>query len=461
MEAACSSLHDLVTLARFEEQLEAHIEGLRVADEESRPHPVADGGGAGQEASWRRAAQWQTADEAFVCARLALEAAAVSRRGGPPCGDRLAALLELAGRPFALGPHGPHRPACDVARGIASAAAWLPWPQVEDAVRAWAASDEPVRRYCALMAATLQRMPAGTALAEWLDDGQALVRERALRACGELGATALAGALREAVAAVPAEGAGGLHCRDEAAASLCLLGDPDDAQRLSDWVGDLLARGAWPSCSGRWLAAWAQAATPEPLQVFIRTAGQDPARWRLALTVIRYSGDAAWLPVLLQVMEHQCQPDRLARFHAEPRANVARQAADVFAHVTGLRIGDGRWQAGPQEPGDADDVTTDPCIPAALKQDPDDGLLWPDVPALKRWWSEHAPRFRPGRYLAGLPLTAASATQVLMQPQATQLQRHHAALFLRVAGRTPQLFDVRAPLWRQRAQAAQWGMGSA
>lgn len=85
------------------------------------------------------------------------------------------------------------------------------------------------------------------------------------------------------------------------------------------------------------------------------------------------------------------------------------------------------------------------------------GLLWPDVAALRRWWQEHAPRFQAGRCLAGRPLAASSAARVLQDPQCTQLQRHHAALFLRVQGATAQLFDVRAPLWRQRHQAA--GLG--
>jgi hypothetical protein len=183
----------------------------------------------------------------------------------------------------------------------------------------------------------------------------------------------------------------------------------------------------------------------------------------MAPTGMRFSGHVQWLDVLIQVMEHQCGAEPVAQFHSEPASNLARHAADVFAHITGARIGEQLWQHAPEPDADAEDAASDPRIPAARKQDPDDGLLWPDVDALKRWWAAHRARFtaggeHQGRYLAGLPLRAASAAQVLVDPLASQLQRHHAALHLRCASHTAQLFDVRAALPTQRARAAALGL---
>ena len=457
MEGSLAPQHDLRSLGRFEFLLQANLEGLRVAQHESS-HFDARGqmlqpGSAGWDASLRRVKLWKTADETFVAAVLALEGS-----GSLPLLEEMACdqFDDAAGS--IVTPMG---------RGLASAAAWLPWDTVAPTVLAWAGSPEPLLRRCALSALALHRLPAEGALARWLGDPHPRVRERALRAAGELGRADLAPALVSVLDTPGSDDDAG--CRTAAVASLCLLGhargvEAGAAPGASARTGALDMPGALHASV---LPAWAQVAPPELLSQAIESALRQRQHWRGALAAMRFSGQARWLDVLIQMMEHQCGAEPVAGFFTEPASNLARQAADVFAHITGARIGDQLWRPAPEPEDDAEDAPSDPRIPAARKQDPDDGLLWPDVDAVKQWWGQQRSRLaaasaHQGRCLAGLPLSTDRAVDqaatVLVGPTATQLQRQHAALHLRCAGHTAQLFDVRAALHSQRARAAAMGL---
>lgn len=465
MEGARASQHDLRSLGRFELLLQANLEGLRVAQHESsrfdaRGH-LLQPGSAGWEASFSRAQRWKTADETFVAATLALDdpgaAKQVSGNTVAASGSLLAMLEENVCDQFE-GDAGSGVP--PMAQGLASAAAWLPWDVVSTPVLAWSRSPEPVLRRCALSALALHRLPAEDALAQWLHDPHPLVRARALQAVGELGRTDLTS---ELVAALDAHADVDLWgCRTAAAESLCLLGQPLGAE-----VNVELARTLARQDAASVLPAWIQLAQDGSVQALIESELQHREHWRTALAAMRYSGDVRWLDTLIQIMEHQSGAEPVLRFFSEPVSNLARHAADVFAHITGARIGDQLWRAAPEpqpeSESEAEDAAPDPRIPAARKQDLDDGLLWPNVDAVKRWWSSRRSGFSQGgahhgRYVAGLPLQAGGATKVLVDPAATQLQRHHAALYLRCAGHTARLFDVRAPLPTQRARARALGL---
>ena len=448
-----SSTADLRALGRFEHLLLANLEGLRVADAENSPPQ------AGFAAAHARLVRWQTADEAFVCAVLAFEPAPPPASALPP---RLTALAQSAyaqhSEAAAVTPsHLATLP--PIGEGLVAAGEWLPWPRVRPAVSDWAASREPVLRCAALSLCALHRQPAGDALQAWLADGHPMVRARALFAAGELGRTDLAGLLVDALQDAD------MHCRRQAAAALALFGRSEGIAVLGAWVSDAqaAAESTTDTQAARQLrhevrhvaALLAQVLDPAQRKQVVAAALASPQHRRSALELLRFTGDAQVIEWLLRLCEAEMQPEALQAARLAPGGNLARLAGDVFAHLTGAALGgDGRWTPEPDLDDPATDLAGDPQVPAVRKQDLDEGLLWPDVAALKRWWDQHAARFEGGRQLAGRPLTSASAAQVLVDPQATQLQRHHAALFLRTNGATPQLLDVRAPLWRQREQAA-------
>jgi hypothetical protein len=207
---------------------------------------VQQAGSAGWEPAWNRLLKWKTADEAFVSSILALEEVhalapnedvretATQSSADLTYRARLAQIEKLACDQFDQSDGAGE---LDIARGLASAAAWLPWLTVHGAVFSWANSAHPVLRRCALAACANARLPAGEALAHWLRDPHALVRARALRAVGELGRRDLLDAVREQLQLAtdsyhPTSAPDYWHCRFWAAWSLCILGQADGAEPL-------------------------------------------------------------------------------------------------------------------------------------------------------------------------------------------------------------------------------------
>jgi uncharacterized protein (TIGR02270 family) len=457
VDGALSSTADLRSLGRFDHLLRANLEGLRVADAQSTPPQ------AGYAAAQARLERWQAADEAFVCAVLAFEQAPLPPSALPPrlvalaqaaCAQHAQAAVDTPSRLTTMPPLG---------QGLVMAGEWLPWPRVQPAVFDWAAGSEPVLRCAALSLCVMHRVPAGDALPVWLAESHPLVRGRALLAVGELGQADLAGPLVDALQDTD------LHCRRQAAAALALLGRGDGVAVLGAWVSDMQAAAESAADTGtarqlrrevrHGVALLAQVLDPSQHQHVLAAALASPQHRRSGLELLRFTGDANAAEWLLSLCEAEMQPAALQAAGLERGRNLARLAGDVFAHLTGAALSqDGRWAPEPDLDDAAADLAGDPQVPAVRKQDLDEDMLWPDVAALKRWWHEHAARFEGGRHLAGHPLTSANAVQVLVDPQATQLQRHHAALFLRANGATPQLFDVRAPLGCQRGLMAGLGL---
>jgi hypothetical protein len=496
-EGSLLSGHDARTQARFETLLLGNLEGLRVAQLESgvteRSGTVSQLGLAGWDATWQRVQKWRTADEAFVCGVIALEDAhaPASTDLNPPRGAN-SLLLQLeaaASAQFNKTATLTNAGERSIAQGLTSAAVWLPWATVQGTVYAWARSPDPVLRRCAVAACALHRIAAGHALQAWLLDPHPLVRARALKAVGELGQTTLAPQLLE----VLQETAGDRHapdphhCRYWAAWSLCLLGRSEGIEPLANFATVASA----PHLLHSALAALGQVMPKAQLRDAItaalaRSAGGESRtaalNLRIALTAIRYSGDLGWLGTLVKVMQHFTQEDALEAFFKDAQSNPARLAADVFAHLTGERISEQLWMAAPEEPDDGEGRTgreddqyhdhgptsqapvglaahspSNPNMPAERKQDPDDGMLWPDVQAVHARWTAHQTKLRDAaaqgdgnKVIAGKPLNAANAKSLLADVEATQLQRHHAALYLRCTQQSATLFDVRAPSPRQR-----------
>jgi hypothetical protein len=447
-EAASAPEHDWKSLHRLEHLIDAHLEGVRVAQLESAqvPAPMGD---AAWEASKVRLSRWGTADEAFVAATLALHAFEL----GKP--DWLQELQSMANAQFERGRGD------GVAMGLAHAA----------------------RRRGDTIAETMA--------AEWWQQGSPLWQRAALvaaHALPTLHASLLQGGLRrEADAAVMVEAAklaGAVGFTSAAPALLALLGDPScspEAKRsaaaaLGRLVDPALDGGAiWHRAESILLDAWVTApeqVTDEQLLVWLWRAApgvtrpaieqvlmagrEDRQRLRQALRAMRLQGDAHWLPVLLQCMAQQSQDEEVRRYFDEPSSNVARLAGDVFAHITGARIGHQRWREAPEPPNDeVEEAMDSPHVPVGSKRDPDGALLWPDVEVLNREWPGLSSIFEAGRrYVGGAAVTKASMLETLANARASQQQRWQAALLLQLA-QGGACFDVAAltPAQDQALQA--------
>jgi uncharacterized protein (TIGR02270 family) len=448
-EGPLSSLHNLSSLNRFAFLLDANLEGLKVAQQESgkidRNGVVTKQGQAGWDATWTRLQKWKTADEAFVSGVLALEA---SQERSADNNALLTQLQDAAQTQF------DDNAQTDIAHGMASAAAWLPIDAVQPVLHNWAKAEHPVPRYCAITACALHRIGDVDAMRLWITDPHPLVRARALRAAGELGLTELAIPLLKHLRA---EQEPDVSCRTWAAWSLCLLGQAQAAGPLAQWAGK-------QPVSQRTDQAWAALAPllpPKRLEEMIGAALKQPQYQRQALAAIRYSGEVRWIDALIELIDTHTQPKALQAWFTYPAGNLARLAADVLAHITATPLsgsdrGPGLWMPAPEETDDEDDMDINPAIPLARKRDPDEGLLWPDPVKVKTWWQQHRDKFTSTpHWLAGQPLTPEAAQSTLADHDATQLQRQQAAIYLRQHNLTPVLFDVRASIARQQAALAQ------
>ncbi|HEC16865.1 MAG TPA: TIGR02270 family protein [Sedimenticola sp.] len=386
-DAAVRAPHySLKDLARLDERVEAHLDGLRIA------------GDAGW-AICADALKHEESGEVFAAAVPALEA------NDPERMQQVCAAVEAAP---------------ETARGLISAFGWVSPDRSQDAIHDLLASASALHRRIGLAACSVQRMDPAGLLQAALDDEDPALRARALRAAGELGRTDL---LPHLLRRVRDEDAA---CRFRAAWSALLLGDRGDAlESLKAMAGSdspfrekalQLALRAMDGARARdWLKGLAQ--YPDWLRYVVLGAG--------------IAGDPAYIPWLMEQME---------------TPELARPAGESFSMITGVDLAyedlDGEWpegfEAGPTENPEDQDVALDP----------DEDLPMPDPGRVRAWWQANKDRFQLGaRYLAGRTISVENCRRILQA--GLQRQRNAAALELALLQPGAPLFETRAPGFRQ------------
>ena len=249
-QAVDAQHYDRQDLARLEERVEAHLDGLRVAGE----------------AGWRTALAMLEANpepgELFAAGVLALEA-----------GDRpgLAPLIEFA------------EADPEARRGLLGAIGWVPTATLRPLVQAWLDSALAFERFLGLVACSHHRVDPGRRLAHWLADPDRLVAARAARLAGELGRTDLRDALQTS------------HDAGEAVAawrawSLGLLGETSALPELER----LAEAGFAPA-----LQVALRAMPASRARSWLRQLNGDPAQARLVVEGLGIIGDPQAVPWLI------------------------------------------------------------------------------------------------------------------------------------------------------------------
>ncbi|WP_437617248.1 TIGR02270 family protein [Sorangium sp. So ce834] len=387
--AVDSYAHDLDDVARLDERLDAHLDGLRIA------------GNAGIETSLRGLARGgEETSAGFAALVLAAERGEIRI---------ISYLLERAGAHPTLG------------QACAAALGWLAAPAARSWVERFLSSDGPAGWLgVGLTLAAAQRIDPGAALAAAIRSRDVLARRAAARAGGELGRLDLRSAL-ESVSCGDDDAA----CRFWADWSLVLLGDTSAAGRLlaaceqdgpSAWVAASLAP--------RRLAS--DRAT-DSLHRLLTTPGAE----RPAIVAAAALGDAAMVPSLIERM-------RLPR--------LARLSAWAFHEITGIDIA-GAGLAGPRPEGFPAAPSDDPADPAVFP-DPEASLPFPDTDRVAAHWAKRCDDFPPGvRLILGRPPTDAWLRSVLVTGR--QPTRMGAALEMVIRAPGRPLFPTRAPARRQ------------
>jgi uncharacterized protein (TIGR02270 family) len=352
----------LADLVKLDERLEANIDALRIAEADgwSQSIDALDQGEAG---------------DFFAAAVLALES------GDPGRFDR---VIERAYATAEKAPGEPYHTAYDPWRGIVSALAWVDRAHAAVTISRLLDTPRPRTRWLGVAACGARRTVREAGIEAMLADHEPLVRARAARTIGELGRTDLRAKLN-ALLADPDE-----TCRFWAAWSATRLGTTEGLRVLAAFVHVPDDR------RERALDLLLRRLSVDRANVLLRPLASDPKQRRAVIRATAVIGDALYVPWLI----NQAGDDA-----------VARPAGEAFTTITGAdlagleRSPPSDFRSGPND--DPDDE--------AVALDEDDGLAWPDLAKLARWWDANKSRFNVGTaYFLGAPKDQANWIAALL-----------------------------------------------
>jgi len=384
----------LKDLSRWDERVEAHLDGLRVAGQFGWQlcEKALKEGGAG---------------EVFAAGVLAFG-------GGDP--GRIKAVLKV----------GVTEPKFQ--RAMISALGWLPFGSVAPVLQELLKSDLPEVRYVGIGACAVHRHDPDLAIVRALTDADLRLRARALKACGELGKI---GALEIVLKSLPSQD---MACQFFAAWSAARLGN-----RSVKVIGALREVALKPGPYAlRALDLALRVMNFNDAKAWQREFQADPARVRLAAVAAGVIGDPALVGDLIQLMK------------VPP---VARAAGAAFSRITGVDLAFDDLDVDP--PKDFDAGPTENPKDEKVAMDPEENLRWPGPDLVAAWWKKNGNRFVAGkRYLCGKDIAEASLRETLIKGY--QPQRAVAALELGLRQPSQPMFEVRARGAIQMEQVQRW-----
>jgi uncharacterized protein (TIGR02270 family) len=386
--AVCAPHYRLADLAKLDLRLDAHLDGLRIANE---------GGWQSCRDELRR---WCGPGEVFAAAVLAFEADNL---------DRIREVAEIA------------TVESDATPGLISALGWLPFAEAESHIERLASGSAPALLHVALAASAIHRRDPRDLLRRALFADEPLLLARALKSVGELGRTDLIFHAAENVISDHPE------VRFRAAWSLALLG----AHEKSLQTLQAIAMSDHPRRE-KAIQLAVRTMPCEAARDWQHSLAQQDSHLRAACRVSSALGDPESAPWLIEQMKVPF---------------LSRVAGEAFTMITGIEISLHDLE-GPRPEGFKSGPNEDPTD-ENVELDADENLPWPDTEKIASWWRRHEAEFTPGvRYLLGKPITVEWLNRVLRKGY----QRQRAAAALELAIRQPgtPLFEVRAPGFRQQ-----------
>jgi uncharacterized protein (TIGR02270 family) len=175
-----------------------------------------------------------------------------------------------------------------------------------------------------------------------------------------------------------------------------------------------------------------QALSPTAAHGSLRQLSKDPGQLHWLIQGSGIAGDPAYAAWLIGHMANE---------------KTARLAGESFSLITGADLARLDLERKPPENFESgpNDDPDDPNV----EMDPDDGLPWPDVQKIEKWWAANSGRFQKGqRYFMGAPVTREHCIDVLKNGY--QRQRILAAHYLCLLEPGTPLFNTSAPAWRQQ-----------
>ncbi|WP_031432426.1 TIGR02270 family protein [Methylomarinum vadi] len=380
--------YDVADLAKLDDRVEAHLDGLRIA---------ADYG-------WQVVSdnlQAEEAGEVFTAAFLALEGNSI---------ERIKQVYETVEK------------VPETLPGLVSALGWVAPQNLQGKVNGLLVSDKPLWRRVGIRACAIHRVDPGKFLEQAIEDEDLALKSCALRTAGEIGRVDLKPQL------------------------LALLDHADQAVSFwAAWSSVLLGdRGAALTIlrrdiesNSRFCDRAMQAALPvmdgQTVKSSLKVLAENQETLRQAIKGVGFSGDPRYVPWLIQHMQ-------------EPK--LARVAGESFSFICGVDLAYQDLEcdlpeeaaAGPNENPEDEKVALDP----------DEDLPCPDANLVLQWWQDNSHRFNPEyRYIYGQVNSEQQCQTVLFS--GTQRLRQLAAMILALRQPRQKVFETRAPGKRQQA----------
>lgn len=269
--------------------------------------------------------------------------------------------------------------------GLTMACGWVEPRQLQGLAMRLLDSAVAIQRLLGLAACAWHRVDPGVRLTRGLEDVDSTVRARALRTAGELGRSALLSTCTR-LADDP-----DLTCRFWGAWSAVLLGDRRAA--LEKLVSIAGAPGPFQEQAFSLVMQVMPVATARD---FLRTGPWGAGDTRRLIRGAGLVGDPTYISWLIGLMSDD---------------SCARIAGEAFSLITGVDLAQLDLERKPpaSESGPNDDPND-----ANVGTDEDDGLPWPEAERVKGWWDANAQRFQSGvRHFMGEPLNPERCLQVL------------------------------------------------
>jgi uncharacterized protein (TIGR02270 family) len=380
----------LAELADLDERIDAHLAGIRAAQEHGW-------------AACRQALADAGSGEIFAAATLALEA---------DTSRRLTPLLAAVHAEPSLWP------------GLVGAFGWASPRDLLGTVKDLLASDSRFLRRVGMASCIEHRVNPGTVLAAACTDADADLGMLALRAVGEFGRLGL---LQICMDQLDVDDG---HRAFWAARSAVLLGDR--ARAIDTLLRLGLPAATLPAPLRRCALQLAlQAMDMARGHELLKTLRGDFASRRLMIQCVGVLGNARYAPWLLKQMEN---------------TKLSRVAGEAFRLVTSADISamQLRRELRPTTDEEPDD---DPCD-AKVAMHEDASLPWPDSLKIAAWWQDNGSRFvADKRRLLGEAPTISRCLDILRT--GTQRHRDVAAQTLCLLQPATIFFNIAAPTWRQ------------
>ena len=385
-DGLCEAPHiRLRDLARFDERIAAHTDGCVLAGQHGSAMLTANLADV-------------SASRVFAAAVVAFELADTTAIA------RCVALAEAT---------------AEAQPGLASAVGWVSATCLKGIVRDLLGATSAFQRTLGLAACRLHGVDPGSVLVEAVKGTDGATCSAAIRTAGSLG-------LRD-FASVPAAEGTNDECRFWFAWTRVLLGDRDRA------VSVLAQTATVPGLHrARAFAVALQSMNSGAAHSLLKDLAGDSSQLRWLIRGSGIAGDPGYVPWLVG----QMRDDKSARLAGEAFTLIS--GADLEATRLGRPKPEG-FEPSPTDNPDDDNVD----------MDQDEGLPWPDVEKIEKWWAANASRFHKGqRYFMGAPVTREHCLDVLKNGH--QRQRILAAHYLCLLNPGTPLFNTSAPAWRQQ-----------